>query len=306
MKKIIFAVLVLAMLLACAAAIAEGAYVESVKGDTFLRAGAALGKKIIDVLHEGETAEYLDQKATDDRGVIWYKVSLNGKSGWVSEKYTKLHTEPKYVKASGGDSNVRSTPSLNGKSLGTLHKGESALYLGQTSTDERGVDWYKISFKDKAGWVSSKYTVLDGATPVRYVVITGSSVNVRISPSLSGKDLGTAKKGDKLQYMNETKKDDRGVDWYKVSFSGKTGWVSGKYSEFADNPSGYTTVKATEGDTNVRSTPSLSGKSLGTLHKGETASYLNETKKDDRGVKWYKISFKKQTGWVSEKYTKLQ
>ena len=43
----------------------------------------------------------------------------------------------------------------------------------------------------------------------------------------------------------------------------------------------------------------------GTMHTGETAKYLGETKKDERGVAWYKVSFNGKTGWVSSKYGKL-
>ena len=49
-------------------------------------------------------------------------------------------------------------PALGHKLLGTLHKGNSLPYLGQTASDERGVTWYKVSYNGSAGWVSSKYT----------------------------------------------------------------------------------------------------------------------------------------------------
>jgi hypothetical protein len=61
-----------------------------------------------------------------------------------------------HVKATG-QVNVRKQPSLAGASLGTFASGGSADYLGETRTDERGVEWYKISYKEDEGWVSSKY-----------------------------------------------------------------------------------------------------------------------------------------------------
>ena len=63
----------------------------------------------------------------------------------------------------------------------------------------------------------------------RYVEITGNSVNVRSAPSLAGRDIGTAHKGDRLPYGGKTQTDDRGVDWYLVDWQNANGWVSGKY-----------------------------------------------------------------------------
>ena len=60
-------------------------------------------------------------------------------------------------------------------------------------------------------------------------------------------------------------------------------------------------VKAT-GNVNVRDTANTAGKSRGTLKKGETAEFLGESMTDDRGVKWYKVMYKSQYGWVSSKY----
>ena len=57
-----------------------------------------------------------------------------------------------------GDANVRTGPGLDYKSIGVLHRGEDAAYLGETSIDERGVIWYKIRWDGRSAWVSSMYT----------------------------------------------------------------------------------------------------------------------------------------------------
>ena len=64
----------------------------------------------------------------------------------------------------------------------------------------------------------------------KQVEITGELVNVRAAPGLSGREIGTAHKGDQLPYGGETKKDDRGVEWHLVEFRNANGWVSGKFS----------------------------------------------------------------------------
>lgn len=59
------------------------------------------------------------------------------------------------------------------------------------------------------------------------VRIVGGDCYVRSEGGTNGAKLGVAKRGTVLPYAGET----NGDGWNKVSFDGKTGWVSGKYSE---------------------------------------------------------------------------
>ena len=68
--------------------------------------------------------------------------------------------------------------------------------------------------------------------------------------------------------------------------------------------SGTKFVKTT-GNVHVRKGPGLDYGEMGTLAKGEIVSYLGSTRKDGRGVAWYKINFNGNVGWVSSKYAKI-
>lgn len=61
-----------------------------------------------------------------------------------------------------GDVWLRTGPGLDYDSVAILKTGRSYEYLGESSADERGVVWYKISVGDKTGWVSSRYSELVG------------------------------------------------------------------------------------------------------------------------------------------------
>lgn len=63
-------------------------------------------------------------------------------------------------------------------------------------------------------------------------------------------------------------------------------------------------IKAT-GSVNIRKGPGLDYAEMGAIGAGETLPFLGEVKIDNRGVAWYKVSFKKKTGWVSSKYSKI-
>ena len=64
----------------------------------------------------------------------------------------------RYIMGDNGKSNVRTGPGRDYRSIGVLHRGEDARYLGKTATDERGVVWYKIRWDGRDAWVSSMYT----------------------------------------------------------------------------------------------------------------------------------------------------
>ena len=60
-------------------------------GDVWLRTGPGLDHDSIAILKMGRSYEYLGESSVDERGVVWYKVKYNGKTGWVSSKYTSLN-----------------------------------------------------------------------------------------------------------------------------------------------------------------------------------------------------------------------
>ena len=64
----------------------------------------------------------------------------------------------RYIEGDSGKSFVRTGPGLDFKSIGTLHRGDDARFLGETAIDERGVLWYMISWNGRRAWVSSRYT----------------------------------------------------------------------------------------------------------------------------------------------------
>lgn len=124
--------------------------------------------------------------------------------------------------------NVRAGSGTKYKLLGTLKKGTTVIVTEKTSNG-----WYKISYKGKVGYVSGKYlkkvttTVKKTATTNKvsgvYEVIT-NGLNVRAGSGTQYKSLGTLKNGTQISVTGKTSN-----DWYKFSYKGKTGYVSGKY-----------------------------------------------------------------------------
>ncbi|MBR1558943.1 MAG: SH3 domain-containing protein [Clostridia bacterium] len=91
----------------------------------------------------------------------------NGEYGYVDASYIDWGSSSSYsgysssgrnVYARYGDTNVRTGPGLGYASLGTLFKGEGAVYQNEMRYDDRGVAWYRVRWAGQYGWVSSRYT----------------------------------------------------------------------------------------------------------------------------------------------------
>lgn len=59
---------------------------------------------------------------------------------------------------------LRTGPGLGYDTVTSLSEGKSLTYLGESSVDDRGVAWYKVSTGKHTGWVSSRYSELRGET----------------------------------------------------------------------------------------------------------------------------------------------
>ena len=126
-----------------------------------IRTGAGLSYKAIGAMDKADVAVYQNESVKDERGVVWHKVKMGKKEGWVSSKYSQIGLETKKsVKVTGSKVNLRNAAGLSAKSVGALTKNDKVFYLGKTMTDERGVDWYKVGCGNSFGWVSSAYAKL--------------------------------------------------------------------------------------------------------------------------------------------------
>lgn len=333
MKKFFAILLTAAMLMCMSAGFALAAGYVYITDTTNVRTGPGLGYTKIATLREGSTVPFLQQTKYDSRGVAWYRVSVgtNDEPGWVVSSYAMLSEfggEAYYSSGANAgegkesnynfadvntvtataDVNVRKGPGTKHAIVTTMYADDVAIYLGNTSYDERGVAWYQVSFGNETGWASSMYSVLEnaGMGGYRWVRIVDGKCNVRKGPGLSFKTMGTAYEDDALFYLGNMIYDDRGVAWYNVIYDNTTGWVSSMYAEVeGDEMMWYKWVEIVDGKCNVRVGPGLGYKSIGTAYEGETLTFLGDYSVDERGVNWYRVSFDGENGWVSSTYAEL-
>ena len=258
--------------------------------------------------------------------------SGSGYSGGTSSSGGTYSVSISYLKITGGSVNVRSGPGTGYSIKAALSKGTIVQCTGKASKDTGGNTWYQIKRNGTTGWVSAGYAKKSSAPGSSYsgpeenmsgksVVITGDSVNVRSKPNLSGSNMGIITKGTKLSFKGKKSVDSRGVAWYKVSYNGKTGWVSSKFSKVSgsssssgssggsSSSSGKKVVST--GQVTIRSSANKNSSAVGYMASGKTAKYLGKKKTDSRGVVWYYVYYDASNaapvkGWVSSKFTKLK
>lgn len=187
--------------------------------------------------------------------MVWYKVSYNGSTGWVSSKYAKktsssssgssgsqsgptVDMSGNYVKIVNGNVTIRSKANINSSKLGTISEGKTATFLGKASTDSRGVVWFKIKYNGTTGWVSSKYAKItdssgsgSGSSSGSKVKIINGDVTIRSKADKTSSKLGYISNGKTATYLGKSSTDSRGIKWYYIQYNGVKGWVSSMYSK---------------------------------------------------------------------------
>lgn len=190
--------------------------------------------------------------------------------------------------------NVRSAASLNASIVTQVKKNQTVTVLDQKS------GWAKIQSGNKTGWVKASYLSIKQVTAasLKTAKVNASSLNVRTTPSTTGKVVMSMKKNAIVTIVKTQN------GWSQVSASGKTGWVNAKYLTAASvsqspQPAPAATVqkKITAATLNLRATASASGKVLTVLKKNDIVTLL-KTQGTWSNVK----SSKGLTGWAASQY----
>lgn len=123
------------------------------------------GGAVITTLSKGTTVAVLNNSSS------WYKVSVNGKEGYVSGEYLTGTTATNVALGTGtvkcsSSVNFRSAPNTSSTSYGELKNGTKVNVVGVSS------GWYKVTYNGKTGYIHPDY-----------ITLASSSAGTAIAPS---------------------------------------------------------------------------------------------------------------------------
>ena len=169
--------------------------------------------------------------------------------------------------------NVRANPNTSSSIIGTLKQNTKVSIIEMSS------GWYKVSYNNSTGWISSDYVKLDSAGAVTSTgTVNADALNVRAGASTSNKIIGSLYSGAKVEILSTSN------GWHQIKFNGGTGYVSADYittsststptpppSDSGSSNNGSTVINTgtVNADVlNVRSGASTSNSIVGTLRSG--------------------------------------
>ena len=262
------------------------------------------GGAVITTLSKGTTVAVLNNSSS------WYKVSVNGKEGYVSGEYLTGTTATDVALGTGtvkcsSSVNFRSAPNTSSTSYGELKNGTKVNVIGVSS------GWYKVTYNGKTGYIHPDYITLASSSagtaiaPSNTVTSTtgtagtvkcSSSVNLRSEANTSS-ILAELKNGTAVTVVSTAN------GWCKVTCSGKTGYIkqdyvstTGSASNNTSASTGTAAVVKCSSTVNFRSAASTSSTILGELKNGTAVTVLSTSNG------WSKVSYAGKPGYISADY----
>jgi len=209
-----------------------------------MRTGAGTSNRILLTIPRGKSVQLTGSEKSG-----WYQVRYSSKTGWVSGTYLRDVSMPSTTKKkeSSKDNKPKSTQSKSAKTtanlnmrtgVGTGNRVILTIPRGKqvAITGSKKSGWYPVAYAGKSGWVSGQYLsgFSDSAPKSKSQKQKSSSktaskktianLNMRTGAGTNHRVVLTIPKGKKVALTGTQKS-----GWYKVKYSSKTGWVSGKY-----------------------------------------------------------------------------
>ena len=272
---------------------AQNGFVTITGSNLNVREGPGLSYSIVSKVNKGERFPIVKEQGD------WIKIGLSaGRQGWVANWYTTKDSTDHSL-ATGGTTGTVTADSLRVRTgPGTSHPLAGSLTHGQkVAIKELSGNWVKISLSQLEGWVSKEYLSMsttqqaNSQSGKKEATVT-AGLNVRTSPSVSSKYVGTLAKGSRVIVNSQAN------GWSQINYNGTNSWVSSQYLNFSNQTQNSSTASAkavvTASSLYIRDQGNLNGKVVGQVVKGQTFNILAETNN------WLKIEYENgKTGWAA-------
>lgn len=146
-----------------------------------MRLTAASWSRVLTTIPNGATVKYVSRYGS------WYKVSYNGKTGYVASQYLSATGAPTTTTSTTSyqttvNLNMRLSAASWSTVLMTIPNGATVKYISKYGS------WYKVSYGGKTGYVASEY--LKPATTTTPTTSTGTGRTIVIDAGHGGNDPG--------------------------------------------------------------------------------------------------------------------
>lgn len=205
---------------------AEG-YAATVIGTSVrLRTGAGTSYGIICSCSKGAAVTVL----SSENG--WYKLSYNGKVGYMSGDYVRITPKESYSAAKSASLNANGVNLRMGPSTEDFSSVKKIGKSDKLSVTGVYGDWYQVSVGGLYGYVFSDFVVLASSQPAAPQVdtvdnkigtVTANGVRLRSGPGTSYSIVGYYNKGVQFTVTGKS------GDWYRLKSGNVTGFMSAKY-----------------------------------------------------------------------------
>lgn len=165
------------------------------------------------------------QKATDQLGETWYRISYNGQDYYINSVDVTANTFSTFT-----NTNYKATKETYVyESFGSQFKKLVTVPKDTVVASNKKIgNWYSVTYNGKTGYINmSDFTKSDNITVVDIPntnFITTAELNLRVSYDASSAIITTIPKSATVIATHKASN-----NWYKVTYNGQTGFVSGAY-----------------------------------------------------------------------------
>lgn len=260
--------------------VAEAASTYTTTANLNLRLSAATWSPVLLTIPSGSSVTYISTYGS------WYKVSYGGKTGYVSSQYVTVSNTSAYYKTTDR-LNMRLTAASWSDVVTVIPADATVKYVSRYGS------WYKVTFNGKTGYVASAYlTATSAPVPPSDYYKTTANLNLRLSAASWSDVVTTIPSGATVKYVS------RYGSWYKVTYNGKTGYVSADYLTVTTAPITSSAYYETTVNLNMRLSAASWSNVLTVIPAGSVVKYVS------RYDSWYKVTYNGKTGYVASEYLK--
>lgn len=233
-------------------------------------------------------------------------------------------SQARVANTDGDGVRLRAEPDAKADPILTLNENWLVTIKGGPFNDKQGNSFYKVEWSNRTGYAMTQYLVYAGKnsgasaskgksipinSQVRVTGTSGDGVRLRQQPNVNAPTITILNETYLLTVLGGPFNDNQGNSFFKVEWTGYTGYVSADYLNTAPKNAvagkgGSMRITNTDGDPiRFRTGPGKDNDSNGYVYEGQVLKLLAGPFKDGAGSSWYKLERSNgEVGYVDASY----